>query len=354
MFNLIQFIAGRRTIRVRTLSLWLFVACVSVVEAHASPVVSVTALNSVQWRAQAQLSASLVASQNATLAPARGGVVTAVNFQSGQSVQKGDVLVVLDVGPEQAQLALDRAKLVEARQSLVRAQKLALIAGTSRAALEQAQADEAEAQAQLKSDIATLQQGEVIAPFSGIVGIRKLDPGDYIQAGQSVTSLAAPGRLKLYFAIPQAQAYNIQPGASLIFTAPLGSGINVSAEGTLTALSPVLDSSTDAWEAEGLLNQITPNLRSGMNGVVSIATGPSFKAFAVPNTALNDSMLGPYILVVNKQQGADVVQSIYVKILSNAGTTSVITGPDLKAGETIVAVGGFKLTSGQPVSINNS
>ena len=334
-----------------TLGCLLTCGAMSAASAQPAQPVKTISLQATQWRAQAELSASLAASQNATLAPARGGVVTAVNFQSGQSVQKGDVLVVLDVGPEQAQVALDRAKLLEAQKALMRAQKLAQIAGTSRAALEQAQADNAEAQAQLKSAIATLQQGEVIAPFSGIVGLRKLDPGDYIQAGQSVTSLAAPGRLKIYFAIPQAQAYNIKPGARLIFTAPLGSGINVSANGALSALSPVLDSSTDAWEAEGLLDQTTPALRSGMNGVVSIATGPSFKAFAVPNTALNDSMLGPYILAVSAQHGADVVQSIYVKILSNSGTTSVITGPDLKEGAQIVVIGGFKLTSGQPVSI---
>lgn len=312
---------------------------------------NVTPLNAVQWRARAELAANLVASQNATLAPARGGVVTAVNFHSGQSVNKGDVLVVLDVGPERAQLALDRAKLREAQQALARAQKLAQISGTSRAALEQAQADEAEAQAQINYDQTTLQQGEVIAPFSGVIGIRKIDPGDYVQAGQTVATLAAPGRLKLYFAIPQAQAYNIEPGARLIFTAPVGSGINIRADGTLTALSPVLDSATDAWQAEGYLNNVTPALRSGMNGVVTIATGPSFKAFAVPNTALNDSMLGPYVLVVAKQHGMEMVHSIYVKVLSNAGTTSIITGPDLRAGEDIVAIGGFKLTDGQPVSL---
>lgn len=312
---------------------------------------NVTPLNAVQWRAQAELSANLVASQNATLAPARGGVVTAVNFHSGQSVHKGDVLVVLDVGPERAQLALDRAKLREAQQALTRAQELAKISGTSRAALEQAQADEAEALAQINYDEATLQQGEVVAPFSGTVGIRKVDPGDYVQAGQTIVTLAAPGRLKLYFAIPQAQAYNIEPGARLIFTAPVGSGINIRADGTLTALSPVLDSATDAWQAEGFLDHVTPALRSGMNGVVTIATGPSFKAYTVPNTALNDSMLGPYILVVAKQHGMEMVHSIYVKVLSNAGTTSVITGPDLRAGEDIVAIGGFKLTDGQPVSV---
>lgn len=305
----------------------------------------------VQWRAKAELSAHLAAAELATLAPGRGGVVTKVNFQSGQKVSAGEVLVVLDVGPEQAQLVLDEAKLTEATRNLDRTRKLMSISGASQSALEQAEAALAEDQAQLRLDQATLAQGEIVAPFDGTAGIRDIDPGDYVQAGQNVVTLASPGRLKVYFTVPQSEAAGLAPGEPFGFTAPLGGGMNATATGKLAALSPALDSTTDARPAEGRLDGENPALLSGMNGVVEIATGASFAAFSVPSTALNDSMLGPYVFAVTPGKAGGVLHSVYVKILGSDGNNSIIQAPDLRAGQDIVALGGFKLNDGQNVSL---
>lgn len=320
-------------------------------QTQARTLVRTAAPQPVQWRAQAELSAHLAAIQQATLAPARGGIVTAVNFQSGQAVQAGQILVVLDIGPEQAQLALDQAKLTQAAHDLARTEKLMTISGASQAALEQAQAAMAESRAQITLDAATLAQGEIIAPFSGVAGIRTLNPGDYVQAGQSITSLTAPGRLKVYFAVPQSEAGQLSPGARFILTAPLGTGTNITAAGTLAALSPALNTATDARDAEGLLDAVNPRLLSGMNGVVEIATGAPVPAFAIPGTAVNDSMLGPYIFVIEPTKAGGILHSVYVKILDSTGADSIVSAPGLKAGQKIVALGGFQLNDGQAVSL---
>nr|WP_295741745.1 efflux RND transporter periplasmic adaptor subunit [uncultured Acidocella sp.] len=318
--------------------------------AWAQTSVPITRPIKVQWRDQARFSAHLAAAQQAVLAPGRGGVVTQVNFHSGQAVAAGAVLVVLDVAPEQAQLALDQAKLAQAARALARTEKLMAISGASQSALEQAQAVLAEDQAQLRLDQATLAQGEIIAPFAGIAGIREIDPGDYLQAGQSVVTLAAPGPLKLYFSVPQAEQAGLAPGEALRFTAPLGDGAQLSVPGRLVALGPALDSASDARPAEGRLDGETPSLLSGMNGVVEIATGAPVPALQVPSTAVTDSMLGPYVLVLSPGQGGSVVHSLYVKILGRVGDDSIIQAPGLGAGQSIVALGGFRLTDGQRVS----
>jgi len=316
--------------------------------------VQTAVLAPVQWRAPAELSAQLAAAADATLAPGRGGVVTAVNFQSGQAVQAGQILVVLDTGPQQAQLALDEARMTEVARSLARTQKLMTISGASQAALEQAQAAVAESRAQIKLDQATLAQGEIIAPFAGTAGIRKIDPGDYIQAGQSVVTLTAPGRLKVYFSVPQSEAAQLAPGERFSFTAPLGSGTDITATGTLAALSPALDTTNDARDAEGLLDGEPRALLPGMNGVVDIATGAPVAAFSVPSPALNDSMLGPYLFTIAPAKSGGVLHSVYVKILGSAGADSIIAAPGLEAGQKIVALGGFKLNDGEAVSLPSS
>jgi len=311
------------------------------------------ALAATNWRPQAELSASLAAPQGATLAAAQSGIVTQVLFTSGQHVAAGQVLVQLQNGPQLAQAVLDSAKLAQAQRDLARTQKLRVISGASQSALEQAEAATAEAAAQVKLDQANLAQLQITAPFAGTAGIRRLDPGDYAQAGQAALTLTAPGPLRVLFAVPQTEATRLATGDKFTFTAPLGNGTNVTASGTLTALSPELNTATDARDAEGRLDTAPPALLAGMSGVVDIATGAPQPAFALPSTALNDSMLGPYIFLLHPAGGGTYrLATVYVKILGSTGDKSYVTAPGLQPGQKIVAMGGFKLADGATVTLS--
>jgi RND family efflux transporter MFP subunit len=314
--------------------------------------VPATTLADFPWRPQAELSASLAAPESATLAAAQSGIVTKILFTSGQSVAAGQVLVQLQNGPQAAQEALDAVKLAQAQRDLARTRKLMTISGSSQSALEQAEAAATEAAAQLKLDQANLAQLQIVAPFAGTAGIRRLDPGDYVQAGQAALTLTAPGALRVLFAVPQTEATSLAPGDKFTLSAPLGDGTNVTATGTLTALSAQLNTATDARDAEGRLDTAPPALLAGMTGVVDIATGAPQPAFALPSTALNDSMLGPYIFLLKPAGGGNYTAStVYVKILGSAGDNSFVTAPGLQAGRKIVAMGGFKLADGATVTL---
>jgi len=318
----------------------------------ATPVHAV-ALRAGVWRARIALSAQIAAGQNAALAAERAGRVVAVNFSSGQTVAAGTVLVQLDDAPEAAQLALDDAKLTETIDALAREQKLMTIAGASRAALEQAEADAAEARATVAYDQAVLSELRIAAPFAGMLGIKNLSPGDYVGQGQVVARITQGSPLRVLFSIPQTESAGIAVGDVFAFSAP---ALTVAVAGKITALSPEVDASTNARDAEG--NIIDPQtgpapaaLLPGMFGTVTLDTGAGAAAFTVPPSALNDSALGPFIYVLDPGSNGYTLRTVYVTKLGDAGEKTYVAADGLSAGQLVLAIGGFKMTDGASVSL---
>lgn len=316
------------------------------------PVVHGATLQATTWRVTEQVPAMVDAEENAQLAAQRPGQVVAVLYTSGQKVAAGTLLVKLDDGPEQAQLALDQARFDEAERALARDVKLLKIAGASEAQFEQAQADLAEGAAQLKLDRATLAQLNITAPFDGVLGIRKISEGDYVQAGQSVAQLTQSGPLRVLFSVPQTEAGDLQPGDGFTLTVaalPMSTG---SFSGKITALSPQLNTATDARDVEGVVSGAAPGLLPGMYGIVTLETGGPQAAFILPATALNDDTLGRYIYVLDQgANGQFTARAVYVQEFAQSGDDAVIGVQGLSAGENVVAAGGFKLSDGASVSV---
>jgi RND family efflux transporter MFP subunit len=309
------------------------------------PVKAVT-LHPAIWRGSITLAASVAAAQSAALAAARPGRVVAVLYTSGETVPAGAVLVKLDDAPEQAQFALDDAKRRQADSALARAQKLMSIAGASRAALEQAQADSAEAKAQVQYDEALLSQLQITAPFAGTLGIRDISAGDYVQQGQVVAHLTQAAPLRVLFSVPQTEAAGIAIGDAFTLSAA------AIVAGKITALSPEIDFTTNAREAEGVITDPPGALLPGMFGTVTLAEGAAQPAFAVPPAALNDSALGPFLFVLAPAgSGTYTLHTVYVTKLGDAGEQTFVGTDGLQAGEEVLAIGGFKLTDGTSVSL---
>lgn len=313
--------------------------------------VQTASLTPATWRMSVEVAGNVQAAEHATLSPERAGIVTQVYFASGAHVRAGQVLVQLEDAPERATLALDQAKLGQSGRDLARTRKLMAISGSSQSALEQAQAAQAEAAAQVALDQAELAQLQITAPFAGTLGIRALDPGDAVQPGQAVITLAADGPLRVLFAIPQAQSGGLAVGDAFSLQAPDGAGPPLVAPGHVTALSPEIDTSTDARPVEGHLDA-QGGILPGMAGMVTIATGAPEPAFAVPASAVNDGAIGAFLYVLNPGGGgAYRLATVYVTIYGTQDGTSYVSAPGLAAGQKIVALGGFKLNDGQSVSL---
>ena len=307
------------------------------------------ALRPATWRPTIALAAMVDAEQSAALAAERGGRVVAVLFASGQSVPAGALLVQLDNGPEAAQLALDQARLSQTGQTAARTAKLMTIAGASQAALEQAAADQAEARAQVSLDQANLKQLQIVAPFAGRLGIRKVAAGDYVQQGQTVASIAQSAPLRVLFSVPQTEAGGLAVGDAFTLSVPALPERSATVTGRLTALSPMLDMATNARDAEGVVTGPADGLLPGMFGTVILTTGAPLAAFAVPATALNDDALGRYVFVIDRAKAGATLRAVYVTAYGAQGDDTLIAGAGLNAGEQVVAIGGFKLTDGASV-----
>jgi len=318
------------------------------------PVVQAAVLAPAVWRASEQVPASVDAEQRAVLGAEQAGQVVAVLYSSGQAVAAGTLLVKLDDAPQLAQLALDQARLDEAQRALSRDVKLLQIAGASEAAFEQAQADLAEARAQVALDNAALAQRNIVAPFAGVLGIRKISAGDYIQQGQEVAELTQLQPLRVLFSVPQTEAGDLSLGAGFtlsVASLPADTGVFA---GRITALSPQVDAATNARAVEGRITGDSGGLLPGMYGVVTLQTGAPAPAFTLPATALNDDTLGRYVYVLSAgPDGSYTAHAVYVTEYGQSGSTAVIGVSGLHAGEQVVAIGGFKLDDGASVTLQN-
>jgi RND family efflux transporter MFP subunit len=320
--------------------------------ADAPTPVQTATLTATTWRSTVEVSAQIDAEQSATLAAERPGRVVAVLYKSGETVAAGTLLVQLDDAAEQAQLEIDSAKLTEALDTLARSKKLLSINGASEATMEQAQADAAEDKAQLAADRAALAQLNIAAPFAGTLGIRKISAGDYINQGAEVAQITQAAPLRVLFSIPQTEAGGIDVGEPFSLAASSIPGSPITASGKITALSPMVNTATNARDGEGTIITSTGGLLPGMFGTVTMQTGTPEPAFEVPDTALNDSVLGRYLFTLQPAGTNYTLHTVYVTEYGQDGSNAIIATTGLQAGDRIVAIGGFNLTDGGAVTVS--
>ena len=176
----------------------------------------------------------LRAVRQVTLAAEVAGRVSAISFQPGQRVKAGTLLVQLDDGPEQADLASAKAAASFAQQQFTRANELAATGAQSREILQQRQAERDQTAALVKQLEARIRQKRIFAPFDGELGLRRIDLGQYLNPGDAVVTLTDLDRLYANFDVPQQELSKLQVGQSLAIridtagVAPVAASISVS------------------------------------------------------------------------------------------------------------------------------
>ena len=158
--------------------------------------------------------------------------------------------------------------------------------------------------------------------------------------------------LRVLFSVPQTEAGDLSIGERFslkVASLPSDPG---SFTGEIRALSPQLDTATNARAVEGVITGDSSALLPGMYGVVTLQTGAPVAAFSLPATALNDDTLGRYVYALSA--GPDksfIAHAVYVTEYAQTGSTAVIGASGLSAGEQVVAIGGFKLDDGDSVTL---
>jgi membrane fusion protein (multidrug efflux system) len=309
-----------------------------------------------EWPNTLNAIGTVAAVQGVTVSADLPGVVDRIAFDSGKTVEKGDVLVQLDTRQEQAQLAGAESQLELARLNHERMQSLVKQDAVSRAEYDTAAATQKQADARIGEIRATIERKTIRAPFTGVLGIRQVNLGQYLTGGDPVVPLQSLNPIYVNFAVPQQEAAEMRIGRTVhIAVGELG---NDEFTGRVSAVDSVVNQTTRNVQVQATLANPGGKLRPGMFVQAQVVLGEARSVIALPTSAINYAPYGDSVFVVSDMknpQGQSYrgVRQQVVKLGASRGDqVAVLSG--IKAGEEIASSGVFKLRNGAPIQVNNS
>jgi membrane fusion protein, multidrug efflux system len=308
-----------------------------------------------QWPATMTVIGTMEAVHGVVVSADLPGTVDRITFDSGEPVHAGDVLVELDTRQERAQLAALEAQRDLARVNYARMQQLANEGVISRMDYDQATAQQKQTEANVGEIRATIERKTIRAPFSGVLGIRKVNLGQYLAAGNAIVSLQSLNPIYVDFGVPQQEAGNVRVGSTLHVTSQDVSGQVFSAR--VTALDSVVNEATRNIQVQATLSNPEGKLKPGMFVQVELGIGASRQAITLPTSAISYAPYGDSVFVItdlNDQKGHTYrgVRQQFVKIAASRGDqVAIVSG--VNPGEEVVTSGVFKLRNGAAVQVNN-
>jgi len=308
-----------------------------------------------KWPATMNVIGTMEAVHGVTVSADLPGTVAKINFESGQSVKAGDVLVELDTKQERAQLAALEAQSDLARINYGRTEQLAKAGVVSKAEYDQATAQQKATAANAAEIRATIQRKTIRAPFSGILGIRKVNLGQYLAAGGAIVSLQSLNPIYVNVGVPQQAAGQVRVGRTLRVTSEDSPGKVFT--GRVTAIDSVVDQATRNIQVQATLPNPAGKLRPGMFVQVDVGLGSSRQIIELPASAISYAPYGDSVFIITdlkdpKGHSYRGVRQQFVKVEGSRGDqVAVVSG--VKPGDEVVSSGVFKLRNGAAVQVNN-
>jgi membrane fusion protein, multidrug efflux system len=308
------------------------------------------------WAPTLSAVGSLSAVQGAIIAAELGGVVSDIKFENGGVAKKGDVIMKLDASQEEALLRSAEAEAELGRQDLERTRGLASQKVVSKAELDASESKFNRLNAVVDQMRSNIRKKTLVAPFDGQLGIRQVNVGQMINAGQQVVQLTSLDSLFADFALPQQYLGQLTPGLEVHVTTDALPGHVF--PGKVTAINSMVDSSTRNITLQATLENPDHVLRPGMFAKAEVTLPEKHKALVVPGSAISYAPFGDSVFVIEKKKDektgkeSQVIRQQFVRVGEARGDLVAIT-QGLKAGETIVSTGVFKLRNGMTVTINN-
>src|SRR5437773_3221543 len=308
------------------------------------------------WAPTLSAVGSISAVQGTVVSSELGGVVSKIGFENGGAAKKGDLLLQLDASAEEALLRSAEAEAELGRQDLERTRGLASHKVDSKAELDAAESKFRRLTAVVDQMHSNIRKKTIVAPFDGQLGIRQVNVGQMINAGQQVVSLQSLDPVYVDFAVPQQHLQNLSAGLEARVRTDAVQGREF--VGKLTAINSAVDIATRNVTLQATLENPDRVLRPGMFINIEIVLPEKHKALVIPGSAISYAPYGDSVFVIEKQKDektgkeSQVLRQQFVRVGEARGDfVSITTG--LKAGETVVGTGVFKLRNGMAVAINN-
>ncbi len=309
-----------------------------------------------QWEQTIIATATVTAVQGVNVSAETSGRVSQIDFESGSLVKKGDVLIQLDTASEDALLASAKATAALAKVGLTRVRNLNKQNLISQNDLDSAEAKVKETIAQIHNVRALIAKKTILAPFSGRLGLRQINLGQILREGDAIVSLHTLNPIYVDFSIPQKTLLRLKPGLEVRVT--VDAAPELSFVGKITASNPDVDLSTRSVRVRAKVANPDEALRAGMFANVTVVMPDKQKVLPITATAVAYATFGDSVFVIEEQKNEQsdetekVLRQQFVRLGQSRGDfVDVIDG--LKAGETVVTSGVFKLRTGMKVIIDN-
>jgi membrane fusion protein (multidrug efflux system) len=309
-----------------------------------------------EWPDTLSVIGTTAAVQGVTVAADLPGLVDRISFESGRAVKQGDVLVELDTRQELAQLAAAEAQRELARLNFERMQALVVDGAISRADYDRAAAEQKSTEARVGEIKAAIARKTIRAPFSGILGIRQVNLGQYLSGGDPVVPLQSLHPIYVNFGVPQQDTSRVRIGRSVRITADELTGIEFT--GRVTAVDSVVDQDTRNVQVQATVPNADGKLKPGMFVQTAIVTGATRSNVSLPASSISYAPFGDSVFVLADMKGPDGqpyrgVRQQFVKLGPTRGDrVAILSG--VNAGDEVVTSGVFKLRNGAAVQVNNS
>ncbi|MBU3664853.1 MAG: efflux RND transporter periplasmic adaptor subunit [Chthoniobacterales bacterium] len=317
--------------------------------------VSSAEVTSARWERMVESVGSLRAVQGADLSTESSGVVTKILFENGAEVKKGDLLLELDTDTEQANLRSAQAEADLARTVYERTRKL-----RENNTVPQSEMDAAESQLRKMTALveqlkATITKKQITAPFTGRLGIREVNLGQFVNNGDKIVSLQSLDPIYVDFLLPQQLLASVSTGAKLRVFTDVYPGRFF--DGELTAINSEIDPVTRNIRLQGTLQNPAGELRPGMFVRVILSIGGADEVLSIPATAILRAPFGDSVFVLEETASESgettvVARQRFIRTGRSQGDFVSVT-EGLKAGEKVVTAGVFKLRNGSTVIVNN-
>lgn len=288
---------------------------------------------------------TLRANESITLTSNDTKKVTRINFEDGQRVEKGQVLVEMTSREESALLEEARFNADEAKKQLDRVQELTKRGAASQALLDQRVREFEAARARYNATESRLKDLVLLAPFSGVVGLREVSIGALVSPGDQITTLNDDSKMKLDFTVPAIYLRSLSVGLPIV--AKSGDLGNTIFQGEVFSIDNQIDEVTRSIKVRALLDNKHHELKQGMLMLVDL------KAASRDSLVISESALMPlgsnnFVFVLNEADGT--VERRQITIGERlVGSVEVLSG--LRVGDKFVTHGLQKIRTGQKVKV---
>jgi len=334
------------------------------------PPVTVTAARAEAeiWRTELNAIGNLVAVHGVQVTTEVAGMVETIGFESGAEVEQGATLVQFKTDVDRTRLARLEAEAEQARRDLARIQELTQRRFASESEREQAATRVETFEAQVREQRVLIGKKRIEAPFAGILGLRYVNLGQYLEPGQAVVDLQSIAPIYADFTLPGRHYGAVGPG--LPIRVQVDAYPDQDFEGEISAVSPKVDPETHNFSVRGTLPNRARLLRPGMFADVVATLPDERRVVAVPNTAISYSPYGDVAFLIREEipeDGAPAppsgnpdapgkriyrVERVFVAIGERRGLqVEILKG--VAPGDRVVTAGQLKLSDGARVVISD-